>query len=202
MLMFVHAMHICSILKVLCPCSVFKNLPCSHAWFWLLLCCVSLACSNIIFSVSLCLLSFKGIAFNWLFFYIPIVSQCMTNFSHFGFLTVFHIESLISWGVVEDAMLIIRGDEYVFWTWKCVSSGPKEGDDIQSNTIACWSIQRQEVSFNCPETREVGQQHIVNLWIFLVIWLVPVALQFPAPWFSTLQILAVNEENWSFSRSS
>ena len=132
----------------------------------------------------------------------PIISHSAWQISHFGFLTLFHIESLISWGVVEDAMLIIRGDKYVFWIWKYVTSGPKEGDDIQSNTITCWIIQKQELSFNYPETREVGQQHKVNFWIVLFIWLVTVALQFPAPWFSTLQILAVNEENWSFWRSS
>lgn len=69
-------------------------------------------------------------------------------------------------------MLITGGDKCSVWIWKYISWGPKERDDIQSTTITNWSIQRQEASFNGSETREVGQQHMVNFFIVLVVHLV------------------------------
>lgn len=69
-------------------------------------------------------------------------------------------------------MLFTGRDKWSVWIWKYISWGPKERDDIQSTTITDWSIQRQEASFNGSETREVGQQHMVNFFIVLVVHLV------------------------------
>lgn len=160
---------------------------------------VSLTLSNLIFTrMSVTLRAELGhIAFHR-FILTHLFSLCVTKLS-FWLLNFFHVESSISWGVVEDAMLIIRGDKYPVWRWRQVSWGPKERDDIQSNTITYWSIQRQEASFNCPETRGIGQKHMVNFSVVLLAWLLSVCGSQPYG-FSTLQNPAWNEEHWFLLR--